>query len=167
MDLTAHGKRIPAEKLCPNYLKRLARPTGFEPVTPAFGGQYSIQLSYGRTIEEHFSPSPVSPRLALLVKCSILPIRDTHYLRKSDFSFSNQKPNNETNGCPEPLFEPGACLSTARSKLVLRSQLSTYFLQSAPISRHCPGNRCHLRAFPDAHQGIVSVEHCLGSAVPC
>ena len=73
-------------------------------MTPAFGGQYSIQLSYGRTIEEHFSPSPVSPRLALLVKCSILPIRDTHYLRKSDFSFSNQKPNNETNGCPEPLF---------------------------------------------------------------
>jgi len=40
----------------------VVRPTGFEPVTPAFGGQYSIQLSYGRGagILSERRPAPIS-----------------------------------------------------------------------------------------------------------
>lgn len=54
----------------------MVRPAGFEPATPAFGGRYSIQLSYGRLGLVHKDTRDMALRLR------------TKVIRDAPFTFS-------------------------------------------------------------------------------
>ena len=62
----------------------MARPRRFERPTPAFGGQYSIQLSYGRLI---FTTGSILARRRM---ADFYPARHTRY--NALFSYTKKEP---------------------------------------------------------------------------
>ncbi len=64
-DLSGTALQNKARHSMPDYvfqswelLQEMAHPTGFEPVTSAFGGQHSIQLSYGCSARRRIASRP-------------------------------------------------------------------------------------------------------------